>query len=93
MVETPDVAFVAEIQFRLDKRQSLDQRGAPTLDLASQCAAGNAQRLPPLRLRLGIYEIGKRLRLGEVELAIGKAAPRKFAGLSHAQTGSPGKGR
>ena len=44
------------------------------------------QRLAPLHLGLGVDQVGKTFDLGEIELAVFKAAPRELARLGWAQT-------
>ena len=84
-----DIRLVAEVELGLDNRQRLHQRRPPALDLPAQRAARHPQRLSPLRLGLRVDEIGKRFRLREIELAIGEAAAREFAGFGRPQAREP----
>ncbi len=52
---------------------------------AAQLAVELAQSLAALRLGLGRGEVGDRLGLGQVELAVQKGAAGEFAGLGEAQ--------
>ena len=59
------------------------------LFVPTQFAIQLAQRLPPLRFGLGRGEIGDRLCLGQVKLAIFKGAAGEFTGFSQAQAKPP----
>ena len=61
--------LVGEVDRRLDMGQRSGQLGAPAVMERGQRAAGLAPGLAPLRLGLGVDQIGDRLDLGQVELA------------------------
>ena len=50
-----------------------------------QRAPSDSLRLTPLRLRLGVDEVGKAFDLRKIDLAVDEGAPGKFARLSWPQ--------
>ena len=60
---------------------------APAFVELPQRAFRLRQRLTPLRLGLGIDQIGEALDLGEIELAVLERAPRELAGLGEPHAG------
>ena len=87
------VAFVGKIDRGLDLRQRLDRARAPGLGAIAEQAAHLLQRLPPLRLGVGADQVGERLDLGEVELAVLEGAAGELAGLRHPQARDPAERR
>ena len=77
--------LVGKIDRRLEMRQQSQQTRAPAAVERAKIAVELAQRLAPLRLGLGRDEIGDRLGLRQVELAVEKGAAGEFAGLGEAQ--------
>ena len=78
------IALVGEVEARLEQGQHLQHLLAPTLGGMSQLAAELAHGLAPLRLGLGIDEVGEALDLGEVHAAVEKGAAGELAGLRRA---------
>ena len=78
--------LVGEIDRRFEMRQKAQQPLAPAAIELAERAVELAQRLAPLRLGFGGGEIGHRLGLGQVELAVQKSAAGEFAGLGEPQT-------
>ena len=87
------VAFVGKVDRGLDLRQRLDRARAPGLGAVAEQAAHLLERLPALRLGLGADQVGERLDLGEVELAVLEGAARELAGLRHPQARDPAERR
>ena len=81
------VLDVGKVDLRLDIAIASSERGADRLGVAAQRAAGDAQRLAPLRLGLGVDEVGEALDLGQIELAVLERAPGEFARLGRTQAG------
>ena len=76
-----DILLIGKIDLRLDPRHRLDDQRADRLGFAAQRAAGDAQGLAPLRLGLGVDEIGEAFDLGKIEFAVFESAQREFAGI------------
>ncbi len=77
--------LVGKIDGRFEMRQKAQQPVAPAAIERAEMTVELAQRLAALRLGFGGGEIGHRLGLGEVELAVEKGAAGEFAGLGEAQ--------
>ena len=77
----------------LDLRQRLDRARAPGLGAVAEQAAHLLERLPALRLGLGADQVGERLDLGEVELAVLEGAAGELAGLRQPQALDPAERR
>src|SRR5207302_1038211 len=77
--------LVGKIDRRFEMRQEPQQPVAPAAVERAEMTVELAQGLAALRLGLGGGEIGHRLRLRQVELAVVKGAAGEFAGLGEAQ--------
>src|SRR5690606_16729399 len=66
---------------RLDHRPGMDEASTPACIEGALGTLGIAQGKPPLRLGLGIYQIGQSLRLNQIELSIHESAAGKLPGL------------
>ena len=87
------VAFVGEVDGGFDLRQRLDRARAPGFGAVAEQAAHLLERLPALRLGLGVDQVGQRLDLGEVELAVLEGAPGELARLRQPQPRDPAERR
>ena len=81
------VAFVGEVEPGLDQRLRAEQLRAPAFVELPQRAFRLRQRLTPLRLGLGIDQIGQTFDLGEIELAVLERAAGELAGLGKPHAG------
>ena len=79
------IGLVGEIDPRLDQRQRLDQPGPPRLGAVAEQAFELPVGLAPLRLGLGIDQIGQALDCREIEMPVLERAPGEFARLRHPQ--------
>ncbi len=77
---------VGKIELQLDKRRKMEQLITQTAQLRRDAAAQLTQSEILLRLGLRSDEIGHRLRLGEIHLAVKERALREFARTRHAAT-------
>ncbi len=87
------VALVGEVDGGLDLRQRFDGLGPPGLGAVAEQAAHLLERLPALRLGLGADQVGERLDLGEVELAVLEGAAGELARLRQPQPLDPAERR
>ena len=83
MKNSADIRLVAEIEFRFDERQRVDERGPPAFHLPPQRAPGNSQGLSPLRLGLGVDQVGEPREIAQRRESALDAAHRgaRIAGL------------
>src|SRR5579872_6168159 len=77
--------LVGKIDRRLEMRQYPKQTRRPAMVYRPELAIELAQRLAALGVGLGRGEVGDRLGLHQVELAVEKGATGKFAGFGEAQ--------
>ena len=77
--------FVGEIDRGFEMGEDMGQAARPVAIKAAERAVELAQCLAALRLGLGRGEIGDRLGLSKVELAVQKRAAGELAGLSEPQ--------
>ena len=82
-----DISLVGKIDRRLAQRLRLDQLRAPALVQPRQRPASLPPRLPRLRLGLRVHQVGYRLGLGQVDLAVLEGAPRELARLCQPRPG------
>src|SRR5665213_2677199 len=78
--------FFGKIQRGLRQSTSADEPVAPVLIQSTQHAIILPKRLPPLCFRPRIDEIGERLSLSQIKLAIFNSAPRELAAFRRPQT-------
>ena len=79
------IVLVGEVQFRFHHGARPDQPRSPRIERPAQRPGGLAHRLAPLRLGLGMDQIGEPLDLGEVEPTGCKGAARELAGVGGPQ--------
>ena len=77
--------LVRKIDRGLEMRQQPQQPLAPAAIQGAEPAFELAQRLAALRLGFGGGEVGHRLGLGQIELAVEEGAAGEFSGLGEAQ--------
>jgi len=77
---------------RLDVSEHALEAVAPALQQVARGALHVPQRLPALPRRLRVDEVGQRLHLRQVQLAILKGAPRELAGRGQPQARQGGEG-
>ena len=81
--------LVREVDRRLEMREHAREALRPAPVERALRARELARRLPALRLGFGRHQVGDRLGLEEVELAVQERAAGEFAGLGEAQPFMP----
>ncbi len=83
------VAFVGEIDPRLDQRRCLDDLSPPVFGALAQQSLELPQRLPPLRFGVGVDQVVEAFRFGQIELAVLECAARELARFRRAHAVDP----
>ena len=83
------IRLVGEIDPGLDQRQRLDQLLPPGLGTIAEQSLQLPHRLPALRLRVGIDQIGQPFDCGQVELAVLEGAAGEFPRLRRPHSWHP----
>ena len=84
-----DVGLVREVDTSLGQGHRLNQPQSPVLGTIAKETLELPHGLPPLRLGIGVDQVGQSLDRGQVELAVVEGAPGEFTGFGRSQPRQP----